>query len=58
MKFSGLKGTFQANGRVKPKNKKPIGYSANEGKPIDFTVLEGHTISLGTIYLFNNTKPQ
>ncbi|GAA3762385.1 OmpA family protein [Flavobacterium ginsengiterrae] len=58
MKFSGLKGTFQANGRVKPKNKKPIGYSANEGKPIDFTVLEGHTISLGIIYLFNNTKPQ
>lgn len=57
LRFSGLKGTFAATGKVKSKNKKPIGYSSNDGKPLNFTVMEGHTVILNTIYLFN-TKLQ
>jgi outer membrane protein OmpA-like peptidoglycan-associated protein len=57
IKFSGLKGTFKGNVKVKVKKRKPMGYSSNDGKPKQFTVLEGYTKTLKTIYLFN-TKPQ
>ncbi|PXY40615.1 hypothetical protein DMB65_11955 [Flavobacterium cheongpyeongense] len=55
LKFSGLKGTFKGNIKVKVKKRKPIGYSPNDGKPINFTVLEDFTKTLKTVYLFNTT---
>ncbi|MDN3673502.1 hypothetical protein QWY99_10595 [Flavobacterium branchiarum] len=57
LKFSGLKGTFLGSISAKPKDRESIDYSANDGKPIDFTVLEGFTKTLKTIYFFN-AKPQ
>ncbi|CAD0002095.1 OmpA family protein [Flavobacterium chungangense] len=55
LKFSGLKGTFKGSSTVQFRKRKPIGYSPNDGKPIDFTVLEGYTQTLKTIYLFSTT---
>lgn len=57
LKFSGLKGTFKGNVKAKVQNKKTFDYSPNEGKPINFTVLEDFTKTLKTVYLFN-TKSQ
>ncbi|WP_163408088.1 hypothetical protein [Flavobacterium ajazii] len=57
LKFSGLKGTYLGNIKVQVKRRKSAGSSKKNGKPIDFTVLEGFTKTLKTIYLFN-TIPQ
>lgn len=57
LKFSGLKGTFKGSIDVHVKDREPIGYSSNEGKPIPFTLLEADTYTLNTIYFFN-TKSQ
>lgn len=56
LKFSGMKGTYKANLKATNRRFGTYEYSSNEGKSIDFTVFDGHTISLNTIYLFNN-KP-
>lgn len=58
LKFSGLKGTF--TGEIKAKNDDFIDYdySPNEGKPIDFTLIEGETYLLNTIYFFNTKPPK
>jgi outer membrane protein OmpA-like peptidoglycan-associated protein len=55
LRFSGLKGTFKANVKARVDDDEAE-YSPNDGKPIDFTVLEDNTYTLSTIYLFNNTK--
>lgn len=55
LKFSGLKGTFKGNIKAKPANRRALSYSSNNGKPKDFTVIEGFTKTLKTIYLFNTT---
>lgn len=56
LKFSGLKGTFLGNASAKRRDKESLGYSTNNGKPIDFTVLEGFTKTLKTIYLFDTAS--
>jgi hypothetical protein len=51
--FSGLKGTFIGNVKVKIDSDKAFDYSPNEGKPIAFTLFDGDTYNLGRIYFFN-----
>lgn len=57
LKFSGLKGTFAGNIKGRNDTFGKYEYSSNNGKPIDFTLIEGETYLLNTIYFFN-TKPQ
>lgn len=55
--FSGIKGTF--TGSIKAKSTQLgdlLDYSPNEGKPINFNLIEPHDISLGTIQFFNQPK--
>lgn len=55
LKFSGLKGTFKGTLKAQVQSKKSFDFSPKNGKKIDFTVLEGFTKTLKTIYLFNTT---
>lgn len=57
LKFSGLKGTFTGNLKVKVQEEELLDYSPNDSKPINFTLIEGETYLLNTIYFFN-TQPQ
>lgn len=55
LKFSGLKGTFTGNLNAKIDDEE-YEYKTNEGKPIDFTVFDGHTFTLSKIYFFNTNS--
>jgi len=57
LKFSGQKGTFMNPNSFENDGLGKYEYSPNDGKPIYFKVLDGHTFTLTTIYLFNNAKP-
>lgn len=54
LKFSGLKGTFKSDFNADSDVLGKYEYSANNGKPLDFILLEGKTYNLNTIYFFNN----
>ncbi|WP_264552102.1 OmpA family protein [Flavobacterium sp. N2038] len=51
--FSGLKGAFTGNVKVRAQDEELLDYSPNEGKPIPFTLFDGDTYNLGRIYFFN-----
>lgn len=57
LKFSGLKGTFSGGLSSDNESFGSYEYKSNEGKPIDFTLIEGETYTLNTIYFFS-IKPQ
>ncbi len=51
--FSGLKGTFTGNVKLKIDDDEEYDYAPNLGKPIPFTLFDGDTYNLGRIYFFN-----